>query len=274
MRLFSFINKRKEYYQDINMITLKGFLAEMAQQGFQYEKNAAEILKKFDVVPQNFTPAGAGSDIPDLMIQKNGKKAGCELKITAASAGSLVMKYDNGRWSVGKENETDDEKIFIAELANEVGVLDLIQNQWKNEPYKFTDKKTLKDEIKGLDKRQIYSAELARFPEIKGEISATKIEDYYARKKTYYVNVGTHGFYLLGATNPLGLRGVPRFGSSAKAAYRARVQAKGGGSYQFTFEMSFSILSAKRSPYNIAPILSKGNVNIDTNKLDLKWFLE
>ena len=104
------------------------FLLEAPQQGFVYEKNAANVLKKFDVVPNNFTPAGAGSDIPDLMIQKNGKKAGCELKITAASAGSLVMKYADGKWSVGKDGETNDEKIFVADVAKEFGILDKIES--------------------------------------------------------------------------------------------------------------------------------------------------
>ena len=52
------------------------YLIEAPQQGFVYEKNTAEVLKKFNVVPNNFTPAGAGSDIPDLMIQKNGKNFG------------------------------------------------------------------------------------------------------------------------------------------------------------------------------------------------------
>ena len=61
-----------------------------AQQGFQYEKNAADILKPLGIVPKNFSPAGAGSDVPDLMIEKDGKQAGCELKISAASAGSGI----------------------------------------------------------------------------------------------------------------------------------------------------------------------------------------
>ena len=249
------------------------FLAEAPQQGFVYEKNAADTLKKFNVVPNNFTPAGAGSDIPDLMIQKNGVKAGCELKITAASAGSLVMKYANGKWSVGKENETNDEKLFVADVAKEFGILDTIAKNWENEPYKFTDDPKLKDEIKDLSKRERYTAERLRFPEFRGEIPATKIEDYYAKKKTHYINVGTHGFYLLGSKNPLKLKGIPRFGSSAKASYRARVQAKGGGNYQFTFEMSFSIPAAKKSDFNIAPITAKNNVKINTDKLDLDWFL-
>ena len=87
------------------------------------------------------------------------------------------------------------------------------------------------------------------------------------------MNVGTHGFYLLGSKNPLALKGVPRFGTAAQAKYRARVQAKGGGSYQFTFEMSFSIRSSDKSPYNIAPIGGKGSVTIDMLKLNLDWFL-
>ena len=66
---------------------------------------------------------------------------------------------------------------------------------------------------------------------------------------------------------------MPRFGLAAKAGYRARVQAKGGGAYQFTFEMSFSVPRTGRSPYNIAPIMSN-TVKINTSVLDLKWFIE
>jgi len=262
--------------QVLNEGTRRTFIREAvtAQQGFAYEKNAANVLKKFNIVPKEFTPAGAGSDIPDLMLQKNNVKAGCELKITAASAGSLVMKYNKGNWSIGTDNEKNDEKLFVINLAKEVGVLNQIKSIWKNEPYKFTTNSKLKKEIEGLDKRAIYSKELSRFPEIKGNISAKKIEEYYNKKKTYYVNVGTHGFYLLGNKNPLKLSGVPRFGTSANASYRARVQAKGGGSYQFTFEMSFSIKAASKSPFNIAPIVGKKNVSIDGDKLELDWFLK
>ena len=63
-----------------------------AQQGFQYEINAAKVLKTYGLVPKDFVPAGAGSDQPDLMLIHKNIKAGCELKITAASAGSLVLK--------------------------------------------------------------------------------------------------------------------------------------------------------------------------------------
>ena len=252
-------------------------VAGTAQQGFAYENNAAKALKPLGIVPKDFKPAGAGHDVPDLIIQRNGVKAGLELKITAASAGSLVMKYENGNWSIGSPTETNDEKLFIIQLAKEVGVLKLIQQKWKKEPYKFAKTTRIKNEKQKImdesGKRAVYDAELLRFPELKGEIPATKISEYYNKKKTYYVNIGTHGFYLLGSRNPLKLKGIPKFGSSAKAVWRARVQAKGGGAYQFTFEMNFSIPAGGKSPYNIAPI-TKGSVVIDKSKLNVEWFLE
>jgi len=253
------------------MQSFKGYIIEMtstAQQGFQYEINAVKVLKPMGIVPKNFTPAGAGSDIPDLMIQRAGKEAGCELKISpGASGGSLVIKYANGKWYFDEPKPNEEEKIFIRDLAMRYGVVDAINKKWKNEPYKFSKKPELRDEIKDLDKRAIYAKELKRFEEIKAEIPATNIEQYYNKKKTYYMNVGTTGFYLLGASNPLKFKGVPRFSQAATLGYRARVQAKGGGNYQFTFEMS--IRSVKKSPMNIAPIKGK---SVSIVNPDLDWY--
>jgi hypothetical protein len=108
------------------MDSFSNYIQEAAQQGFRYEVNAATALKVFGIVPRSFVPAGAGHDQPDLMIQKDGVQAGCELKITAASAGSLVLKYNSGKWSIGNPNETDEEKLFIMDLAKEVGIIDQI----------------------------------------------------------------------------------------------------------------------------------------------------
>lgn len=38
------------------MQSFKDYLCEAAQQGFQYENNAAEALKPYDVVPKSFIP--------------------------------------------------------------------------------------------------------------------------------------------------------------------------------------------------------------------------
>lgn len=247
-----------------------------AQQGFQYEINAANVLKPLGLVPKTFVPAGAGHDQPDLMLEYNKKKAGCELKITAASAGSLVMKYDTkdkkNPWKFGDIKANDDEKIFIKELAEEVGLFEIIKKQWKEMPFK-RDKDDLWEATAGkLTPQQRYERDRDLFKDIRGEISASKIEEYYNKKDTYYVNVGTHGFYLMGTKNPLKLKDVPRFGTSAKATYRARVQYKGSGNYQFTFEMQFSIPSVKKSPYNIAPVDGK-SVVIQKKNLNLNCFI-
>ena len=243
-----------------------------AQQGFLYEENTARLLKGMGLVPKSFKPAGAGSDQPDLMLLYLGQEAGCELKITAASAGSLVLKYtkaSNSPWAFGTIKETEDEKQFIADLAKEVGLFDLIKKQWKEIPYK-RDKDDLWIATAGkLTSQERYERDRDTFPDIRGEIPAAKIEQYYNKKKTYYVNVGTHGFYLLGTKNPFKLKGVPRFSASAKATYRARVQYKGSGNYQFTFEMQFSM--SRKSEFNIAPVDGK-SVNIIKSKLNLSCF--
>jgi hypothetical protein len=247
-----------------------------AQQGFQYEVNAADILKPMGFVPKNFIPAGAGHNQPDLMLQYKNVKAGCELKITAASAGSLVLKYDSKDkkrpWKFGDIKKDDDEKQFIADLAEEVGLFDIIKKEWKEIPLK-RDKDLLWEATAGkMTNQERYEHDRDMFQDIRGEIPASKIEEYYNKKDTWYVNVGTHGFYLMGRKNPLKLKNVPTFGSSAKATYRARVQYKGGGNYQFTFEMQFSIPSNKKSPFNIAPVDGK-SVTIIKNKLNLTCFL-
>jgi hypothetical protein len=246
-----------------------------AQQGFQYEINAAKVLKPMGLVPKSFVPAGAGHDQPDLMLEHKKVKAGCELKITAASAGSLVLKYDakdkRNPWKFGDVSEDDAEKYFIKNLAEEVGLFDTIKKQWKEIPFKRDKDDLWKATAGKLTKKQQYERDRDTFQDIRGEIPATKIEQYYNKKDTYYVNVGTHGFYLMGTKNPLNLKDVPTFGSSAKATYRARVQYKGSDNYQFTFEMQFSIPSSKKSPFNIAPV-NGTSVNIIKDQLNLSCF--
>lgn len=241
-----------------------------AQQGFQYEINAANVLKPLGIVPEAFRPAGAGHNQPDLMIVKGGAQSGCELKITAASAGSLVLKYHNGEWQFGDIKSTEEEKLFIRDLAYQVGLFDIIKKNWTAIPFKRTPvDPVMKSALASIPKQKIYERDRDLFKDIRGEIPASKIEEYYNKKDTYYVNVGTHGFYLLGSKNPLKMAGVPRFSSAAKATYRARVQYKGSGNYQFTFEMQFSMQS--KSPFNLAPVDGK-SVKIIESKLKLGCF--
>jgi hypothetical protein len=187
----------------------------------------------------------------------------------------LVLKYDakdkRNPWKFGDVSEDDAEKYFIKNLAEEVGLFDTIKKQWKEIPFKRDKDDLWKATAGKLTKKQQYERDRDTFQDIRGEIPATKIEQYYNKKDTYYVNVGTHGFYLMGTKNPLKLKDVPTFGSSAKATYRARVQYKGSDNYQFTFEMQFSIPSSKKSPFNIAPV-NGTSVNIIKDQLNLSCF--
>lgn len=236
----------------------------MAQQGFVYEENTVKFLAPMGLCEKVF--AGASHDKPDLTLLRGKESAGCELKITAASAGSLVLKHTNGKWGFNDTSD-DPEKDFIAGIAKKVGLMKLIEKSWKTKPLKRTPvDATLKAQIGKMTPEQIYRRDQANFPDIIGSIPATAIEEYYNAKKTWYVNVGTHGFYLMGTKDPLGynkrlakikMPAIPMFGKAAQAKYRARVQYKGSNAYQFTFEMQFAIPSANKSPYNIAPVDGK-----------------
>jgi len=242
-----------------------------AQQGFVYEVNAAKALIPLGFVPKGFKPAGASHDQPDLYIVKNKTQSGCELKITDASAGSLVLKYNvkTKKWGFDPESRKDPEKAFIMDVADSVKLFDLINKKWSTVPYKidreFQDQ-TWKKTIGMIPTQKRYERDLKEFSELKGDIPATSIEKYYNNKDTYYVNIGTHGFYLFGSLNPLKFKGVPRFSTSASAGWRARVQYKGSGNYQFTFEMNFRVKT--KSKFNIAPV-NKTSVVIDTAKIVL-----
>ena len=255
----------------------------MAQEGFLYEKNAAAFLKKANLVDKNFQPAGAGHSTADLVVTYKKKKINVELKITAASGGSLVLKYDEKR-PRGKKwyfNDVsgDPEKQFLVDVANEVKALDMINKMWNKLPLKRENMTAEeKKRTEKIDKRKQYAIDAKNFPEINKVISGTYIEKYYNRKDTYYVNVGTSGFYLFGPRDPDGLnknlvekklQKIPKFSDSARVKFRARVQAKGGGNYQFTFELSFSLTG--KSPYNIAP-LNKGSVQIQKSNANLGCF--
>ena len=94
--------------------------------------------------------------------------------------------------------------------------------------------------------------------------------DYYNLKDTHYLNVASHGFYLMNSKDPLGLNKgltlpIPDFANNARLQIRVRCQYKGSGDYQFVMTLEFGGVTA--SPYNIGPILSKNNVQIDKREL-------
>ena len=110
------------------------------------------------IVPKDFVPAGASHDQPDLMLEYKKIKAGCELKITAASAGSLVLKYDSSDkqnpWKFGDISEDDAEKVFIRDLAKEVKLFTIIKKKWEEVPLKREKDALLQAQTKSMTKKR------------------------------------------------------------------------------------------------------------------------
>jgi hypothetical protein len=266
-----------------------------AQKGFEYEKNAWKFLKEYGVTGST-EPAGASHDKPDLEIKLATKAdtpanlKGCELKLSPTAAGSLVLKYTNGKWGfTALERDADPEKVLLVDLAKQKNVLREMNTsgsygaRWRGTksnpkvPFLQNDEQGKKIYIIPGDYKKNYKKDIEQFggeDEVKIPIDGKVISDYYISKKCYYINVGTHGFYLLGSSDPLGLNKklaalggdpIPLFDNEAKARIRVRCQDK-SGSYQFTMNLDFT--SVSKSAYNIAPINSASDVNISTTKFN------
>lgn len=244
-----------------------------SHRGFQYELNTVEYLKTLNLTPSDFIPPKSNYHTPDLILLYNEQKSGCELKISNAFAGSLVLKYDIkdpiNPWKFNAITSAEPEKELLKKLADDIKLFDIIKNNWAEIPYKREQDSEWKATIGKISPYTRYIRDYSLFKDIKGIISPTIIEEYYNKKNTYYINIGTHGFYKLGIKNPLNLKNVPIFSNCASANYRVRVQSKGSGNYQFTFELQFRINI--KSIYNIAPIIGT-NINIQKNKVNISCF--
>ena len=264
----------------------------MAQEGFLYEANVAKSLKKKGLVEKNYKPAGASSDRPDLDLYINGKEYGCELKKDLASAGSLVLKYNNknGSFSFGDTNGQK-EKEFMVGLGEGNRVLQAIKNKWRKPLWIAEDRDArwlARWEKEGKPSvEQRYREDLKNCPDIYFPLPSTTIEKYYNIKKTYYLNVGTHGFFLLGTKDPAKMNEgispkIPKWSNSHSAVLRIRIQSKGvtkaaqqeknskkptgAQGYQITMEISFK--SVVKSVYNIGPV-AKGSASIIETQIAL-----
>lgn len=269
----------------------------MAQQGFVYEENTTKFLKKFGL--SDGIVAGASHSRPDLMLTVRGKSAGCELKISPTAGGSLVIKaFANStpHWRFGEIDHDETEKNFLKDLAIKNNILSAINQKWSSPVYNVSDRNSAWErEMAKIPLRKRYETDLKTCPDLKLILPSDSMSKYYNMKKTYYLNVGTHGFYLLGNADPLGLNVrmkelkqplIPRFEDVCKITARVRCQSKGvtkaeaaekskgtigAQGYQFTFTLEFSV-PQNSSPYNIAPI-SGSNVTILENKADYSCLL-
>ena len=247
------------------------------QEGFLYEQNAYKALKKpnlhKDIAVGQI--AGASSNKPDITIKSGNSTSGVELKNQPTAAGSLVLQFHKGSWNFGP-TDGKEEKEFLKQLGTAAGVLDILNSKWKT-PILQYDNNGKKIYV-GAEKNIAYRKDLESFGKL--PLSARYIDvpskavcDYYNKKGSYYLNVGTRGFYTLNRDKlglnsklrKIGASGIPDFGDAATTKIRLRVQPKGGGDYQIVFTLQFSSISP--SPFNIAPILKGSKSNIDKKAL-------
>lgn len=237
--------------------------------------NAWKALKPFGITGR--PPAGAAHDRPDLELKVGRTITGVELKNQPTTAGSLVMQYYDGEWHFGPTGG-DDEKEFMKAVGMKVNILDTMNEKWKKPVLQY--KNGQKTYIGAEDQKQAYQIDIAKFGgQGAGDIYVTvpnkTISGYYNTKKTYYLNVGTHGLFLFNSHDPLDLNvklrkakqpQVPDFSNprSAETKIRVRCQYKSPG-YQFSFTLQFG--RVLKSPYNLAPIKVGSSSLIDTQKL-------
>ena len=261
------------------------------QKGFIYERNAYASLKKHGI-STGAPPAGAASDRPDLEVQRGRSKTGCELKLAPTAAGSLVMKYMNGEWSFG-ETDGDPEKDLLKFVGEKYHLLrNYMNNQstrWgKQTPNLQNDPMNPKNKMVGKQKfsqypipqkKAFYESDIRKYGgqnEVKVLVPASFICDYYIAKGCSYLNVGTHGLYILNSTDDLGLNKqllkmkkpmIPDFARSVTAEIRVRCQLKSMSKADYQFVMTLQFKGVKPSPYNLAPTMSKENVAINNRVL-------
>lgn len=253
-----------------------------ARRGFDYELNVVRHLKKFKFVPANFMPA-ASENRPDIRIKNSRGEGGCELKIsTKVGGGSVNFIHDKGKWKFESKYKLPEQQ-FLIKVAKKAGFFDLLDEKWKELPLKRTPVDKDLEALHGrMTKDQIYRIDLGNFPSFSFPVDARVLEKYYLEKNAQYINIGTHGLYMLGNSDPLGMnkslvarrmKKVPRFADAANMVFQVQVKNKGAGKWhQFMIEGRFTIPISKKSPYNIGAT-DGTNAAIVVGNTDLSCFL-
>lgn len=259
----------------------------MAQEGFLYEEHAYNALKKYNISTGGV--AKASHDKPDLTIQakvgRSMESTGCELKNSPTAAGSLVLKYVDGKWGFGDTGEDSPEKDFLKNLGMKAGLLEKMTIKYRGSEPMLQNTKDGKKKLKVgnwsilAHKEKAYKQDLKTYGgsnELHIDVGAKAVCDYYLKKKCSYINIGTHGFFTLNGADHLSLNDklesagypkIPDFGKNAKCKIRVRVQLKSNSKKDYQFVMTLQFSGVKKSPYNIAPLKDGSKSNIDVKKL-------
>ncbi len=213
--------------------------------GFIYETKIHKALKAKNLVPSGFTPAGSDANAPDAMFLSGGKDNKLEIKLDLKAdygQGSLTYNFKTKQWGLGGAKTASAQE--MRDLLNAVGILKFVKQSWgsKGAPNKgqISSKSFTQDMVK---------SDYARFKDAFLPINTRALWNYYATKKTYYIQVGGYGLYYM-KENPANLP-IPQFNPNL----RIRIRVKRGGStpmdnYRFTTALQV-VTKPQKSSYDL-----------------------
>jgi len=215
------------------------------QAGFLYESKIQDIFKKNKIAPPGFKPAASDPNAPDAAFIYGGITYKMEVKLDLkVDFGQGTLDYDlkKDKWVLGGSNTPAAE--HMREFLTGLGVLRIINSNkgWgdKGPPRKFTV--PLK-QFKKQDVDYDYKHFTDKFIVIP---NSNAVAEYYAKKKTYYIQIGAgYGLYHM-------MKDPARLGTTPfKPQLRLRIRLKRGGSnpmynYRFTTAIQATALGKSK----------------------------
>lgn len=220
----------------------------MANEGFLYEEKINKILKKAGIQDKSFQPAASDSNAPDGVFTYKGIEYKLEIKLNLKvdfGQGSLDYDVKTKKWCLGGAATASAQA--MRDFLTKMKVPQIVNKVWgpKGAPRKFTVP---------LDryKKEDVDADYKRFSEQKIRVPEDAIANYYASKKTYYIQIGGKGLYYMGK-DPAGL-GCPEFKPETILRIRIkRAHTNPLHAYRFVTAL-------------VVPRLEKSNVDLDNEK--------
>jgi len=215
------------------------------EEGFLYEQKLYKKLKRLNLVPSHFQPAGANNVAPDLIVLRKGKEYKVELKLDRnVDFGQGTLEYDINakKWTIAKGNTEASRSMY--EFLKRVGADTLANQAWGKHGAPM---KSIVDYKKFTQKHVDH--DYKHFTDQKILVSGFPIDTYYGFKQTYYIQIGGYGFYRL-KQDPANT-GAPHF----NPVLQVRLRIKRGGSlpiynYRFTTAIQIKNVPAK-SPLDL-----------------------
>jgi len=256
-------------YNDPDWEDLPGKYLSSGGSGRIYEDLIHKRLQGIGLVPAGFSPAGSTHNQPDFKfyasINPNNVdiiELGGEAKLdVAADFGQCALGYENGSWVLtgATDAAAQEMKLFLRAL----GVEEKVNRIWGSAgaPRKWFDQvgdaqtKTGRNMLPN-DIQHDYD----NFKDImltgSDAPSMQKLFDYYAKKNTYYIQIGKAGFYYM-AGDPARLNNshfvsVPQLGGSLKLRIRRKPDGSSNQPWKYSFTTAIKVdRKPEKSPIDL-----------------------